>query len=305
MKSLVSSLKKLKKLKSKIRQPKPEPTAEGRVALSNSPKMPFVPKVPQPQQQEPSQQPAHPPVTGLSLETLPVEIQTCIIAETTSLQAVRALVHASARFHQIYTRDRVSILKKSLKQTLDGVFMDAHAAYLSQSQAPSSFYFDDYDGNRLTTSTEHVLEGLSLAEATDMASFHLSVVEPLTERYADWTLAALSSSPAAVPLSKSEKVRIQRAMYRLQILCNLQIRDADRMLRILTSFPPWEVEQILCVHAFAREKYTSVFIASAWDLNQDDNPKYSHIGITEVNESLLLYRVGCELIPLSPRLVCT
>lgn len=114
---------------------------------------------------------------------------------------------------------------------------------------------------------------MSLAEATEIASFHLSVVEPLTDRYTTWALCALSSSPEVVPLSQIEKARIQRAIYRLQTICNMQLRKLVAVLEALSTFSPWEAEEVLCVYEFAKERYSSVFFTTTWDLKQERNPK--------------------------------
>lgn len=53
-------------------------------------------------------------------------------------------------------------------------------------------------------------------------------------------------------------------------------------------FQPWEVEQILCVHEFAKDIYSDAFRRVAWDLNMDKNPKYWHLDITETIEDLML-----------------
>ncbi|KAI3394003.1 hypothetical protein diail_3319 [Diaporthe ilicicola] len=125
-----------------------------------------------------------------------------------------------------------------------------------------------------------------------MAHVHLRVVEPLTGRYCRWALGALSSSPHAAPLTKTEKSRIQRAMYRLQVICNLGISDPQTILQILDSFGPWAAEQIICVHEFAKERFTSAFIECAWELNEEENPRYSHVALLDVKEALLLYQNG-------------
>ncbi|KUI60308.1 hypothetical protein VP1G_07476 [Cytospora mali] len=210
MESLVSSLN---QLMSGEGQPEHEPRADTYV----TPDLGGTSS--QFEQQEQARKPTIPPPP--SLETLPVEIQFAILDEITSLNILRTLVHASPIFYWIYSRSRLPILKKVLKHTLDGISEDAHAAYRSGLAVPFSF-----DGYRsITASIEPAYEGLSPVEVTAMASFHLSIIEPLTERYAHWTLSALSSE--ASPLSKTERGRIQRAMYRLQILCNININETS------------------------------------------------------------------------------
>lgn len=126
--------------------------------------------------------------------------------------------------------------------------------------------------------------GVRLEDYVYIARFHLSIVEPLTERYALWALAALGSSPATHPLSEMEKWRIQRAMYRLETFCNLcserspcQMWRAQDRLRILTTFHAWEIEEMLCLHEFARERVSSVFHQVASELLNVLRPYGRHL----------------------------
>ncbi|KAL2284823.1 hypothetical protein FJTKL_08652 [Diaporthe vaccinii] len=130
------------------------------------------------------------------------------------------------------------------------------------------------------------IDDLSLTVAHKMAYFHLRVVEPLTERYARWALGALSSSPEAAPLTVTEKVRIQRAMYRLQTICNISIRDDQGIFEALDAFGPWQAEEILYVHEFAKERYESVFAECVW---HRDQPKYISMHLWEVEERTIVY----------------
>lgn len=237
------------------------------------------------------------------LESLPVEIQIAIFAES-SLDSLRALINSSPRLYHAYFRYRPSILNKALKLTLGGIFQDAYAACrtdlwfaeVDAATAALRFSFGDYHESLLTDPTGSLADELPLAVAHKMAFFHLNIVEPLTERYARWALGALSSSPEAAPLTGTEKSRIQRAMYRLQTLCNTSLRGPRYILDVLHDFGPWQAEEILCVYEFAKERYTSVFIECAWHLDQERNPKYRHISLPDVNEALLLYSNDCETI---------
>lgn len=242
-----------------------------------------------PQRQQP-QRLADPAIH--SLETLPVEIQCAIMAESASLESLRALVHASPFYYRVYSQNRLSILRAVLGTTLDGIVVDAYATYRSEPEVRHliPFDFDDYIERQLYGACPNpATKDLSLSEVTEMATFHISVVQPLTDLYAHWALGALSSSLEAVPLSRVEVARIQRAIYRLQTICNCRIGSRAALLGLLDAFSPWESEEILCVHAFAEERCTSAFIMAAWDLNQDRNPKYRSISIFDTNEALLLY----------------
>lgn len=241
-----------------------------------------------------------------SLESLPVEIQIAILAES-SLESLRALIKSSPRFYQVYFRNETSILNNSLKRTLGGIFHDAYAASwsdqgsaeLGAAASAMRFSFEDYLESMRTdrTVTGSTADNVPLEAAQKMAHFHLRVVEPLTERYARWALGALSSSPDAAPLTRTEKARIQRGVYRLQIICNMFLRGNRMILGVLDCFGPWQSEEKVCVHAFAMERYSSVFIDCAWQLDQERNPKYRRIPLWNVNERLLLYSYDSESTP--------
>ena len=239
-----------------------------------------------------------------SLERLPVEIQTRILVES-SLDSLRALLRSSPRFYYVYSQNRLPIIRKVLNCALDGIFPDAYAAcmsdrYFAAAAATWGHLRYEYLESPDEVPSALAIGGLSLEITQKMAHFHLRVVEPLTERYCRWALGALSSSLHAAPLTKTEKSRIQRAMYRLQVICNLGISDPQTMLQILDSFGPWAAEQIICVHEFAKERFTSAFIECAWELNEEENPRYSHVALLDVKEALLLYQNECESITRCP-----
>ncbi|KAL2258661.1 hypothetical protein VTK26DRAFT_7950 [Humicola hyalothermophila] len=181
-------------------------------------------------------------------------------------------------------------------------------------------FFNEYERRRSESSSAAVAALLSLEDAVEIAHFHSSVIEPLTQRYAIWALASLSSSPEAQPLSETETRRIQRGLYLLQLFCNAccstgkggsasrgnrpgvvpRIRDNLGRLRVLSLFPAWQVEEMLCVHEFTKDTYGGVFHRVAWDLNEERNPKYSHISTVDAKEDLLLLDDTTEGM-LSPR----
>lgn len=233
-----------------------------------------------------------------SLESLPIEIQIAILAES-SLDSLRALINSSPRFYHVYFRHRLPILNKSLRSSLGGTFQDAYAACWSDlwfggygaEAAIVRFSFEDYHESLLIDPSGSTTDNLSLTIARKMVYFHLRVVEPLTERYARWALGALSSSPEAAPLTGTEKARIQQAMYRLQIICNNSIRDEQMMFQTLDAFGPWQAEQILCVHEFAKERYESVFVECTMD-----RPKYINMHLWEIDDRTLVYNGDRELV---------
>jgi hypothetical protein len=216
-----------------------------------------------------------------SLEELPFEIQRCILSAMPNLLALRNLVHASPKLHRVYLQDRLRILRDCVTRSVGS---DAHAAYLTgtesfrRSEITKPMIWDFLDGYK-ESRTSIVLPPtianavVRLEDYVQLARFHLSVVEPLTERYALWALAALGFSPATHPLSETERRRIHRAMYRLETFGNLcsvrspcQISGALDRVGILSTFDAWEVEEMLCFHEFAKERISSVFHQVALEL---------------------------------------
>lgn len=228
------------------------------------------------------------------LETLPFEIQRLILTCAPTVEALRALVCASPRLHAVYVEDRLAILRGVVERgAFEGFFVDARAAcrsgteefQLGRTQASLWGFVEEYKqwlaggGARL----EMVLE-----ELVRMVRFQRVMVEPLTERYAAWALAALGLSSEEDPLSDTERRRIQRGFYRFQVFCNVcgfrgKGQSAEECiggwesvdcLRVLSLFPAWQIEEILCVHAFVKDVYGGVFDQVAWDLDEERNPRY-------------------------------
>ncbi|KAL1859459.1 hypothetical protein Daus18300_009604 [Diaporthe australafricana] len=244
-----------------------------------------------------------------SLEKLPVEIQRLILSNAPSVQMLSALVHASPQLHGVYAEDRLPILRQVLAQSLEGVFVDAYGAYLSgtdllQGQRAETLpweFIEEHEARCIAPAVP--APQLSLDEIIQMSDFHTSVVEPLTEAYTSWALSSLplpeeKARESHGHLSNTERRRIQRAMYRLQLFCNVcgsagdssweRIEGNVDRLRVLSMFSAWEVEEILSVHEFAKDKYSEVFKKVAWDLNEEKNPKYGNIDMTSINEFMLL-----------------
>lgn len=254
-----------------------------------------------------------------SLDTLPVELQCLIMSKISDLRSLSALVHASPDLHRVYVEHRMSILRDIATQSLKRLEIDALGAYRSgtevfqQTRNISTLWtFVEeqqarYSAGPLPSGSKWIVE-LSLDDIICIVRFHFSVIEPLTELFAHWALAELPSKPEnraackSASLSDTETRRIQRAFYRMQIFCNIcgsrgygrsapgRIDEKLDRVRVLSMFPAWEAEEIFSVHEFAKDKYTSVFPQIAWDLNEERNPKYRHLDMTEVNDSKMLIR---------------
>ncbi|TAQ85352.1 hypothetical protein B7494_g6315 [Chlorociboria aeruginascens] len=234
------------------------------------------------------------------LETLPPELKSQILFSL-SLADLSALVHASPAFHQCYLLNRKALLFGVLRTELGSVLIDAFAAYISEFLELQQLsylrqvteFLTSYEELRSTPSPLDVIqEKVSLKNAIDLVQF-FSITRVLATEFANSALTYLPISTKSEPLSRTERMRILRAFYRLQICCNLfganhrkhwdllnsyetlNISCVDILRLFFCIFEPWEVEEIACVHAFMGKKYEQIFRSIQFDVSRD-NPKFAN-----------------------------
>ena len=235
------------------------------------------------------------------LDSLPPEIRRHILS-TLDVSQLKALVCAAANFHQQYIFDRKYLLCTCFERTLDSVTVDAYAVHLSMAQREDpkqditdflKTYEEDTSRRRLS-----LVDKLTQEEAISMTSFYFRYVEPLAETYTRWMLASLDEARETEDIPHShqqidtptstETMRVTRAIYRFQLLCNLagpcentllSARDHlnDVVETLLDILEPWEVEELFSFYQFAEGVYDKIFKDIGWDLHPD-NPKFNDQG---------------------------
>lgn len=243
-------------------------------------------------------------------DNLPAELRDNILLHIPDLPTLRSLVRASPVMHAQYRSNRDTLLRACLVREMDGCFIDAYACVKSRVREMRPVRTDEkitnflagYRGWLSGPSPPPDLKSLDSGLCRWLAAFHVSVVRPLSRHYAAWALANLArasvshsdgqeaaeaeakAAPDPQPtLSRSEEIRIFRALYRYETFCHLFGRnkgrrhDAFRAEEInemfLCLFDPWEAEAIGCIDLFMRDKYKYIFEEVKWDLS-DENPKY-------------------------------
>lgn len=246
-----------------------------------------------------------------SLENLPSEVRSQILSIMPDLPSLHALVHASPTMHAQYRQSRDSILHACLDRELDGLYVDAQATLMSRASvlgdprtSPMIVSFAESYGRCLSGSVPRSRVGSTEPSAIRwLAAYHRSVARPMLRMYSKWALenheklaasVAGSGSTTRVPkagsehgadLSRSEEIRILRALYRYDTFCHLfgtnkSVRwlslfyDYEVNEMFFCLFEPWEVEAIVCIDAFLWQRYDQIFDEIQDDLD-DDNPKYS------------------------------
>lgn len=100
-------------------------------------------------------------------------------------------------------------------------------------------------------------------ETLGLGSFYFNFVEPLMERYARWALNNLArevgeDAPRQVELTRADEIRLIRAIYRFQLLGQLQSPDSEArsgggawvaMSKFVEVLEPWEFEELLSFYS--------------------------------------------------------
>lgn len=237
------------------------------------------------------------------LENLPAELRSHILLSIPDLPTLRSLVHASPVLHAQYRHERDSILHACLDRELDGFLVDASANLSSRVREIGSprtdekitTFLDTYRGWLSGSGTVPCPEMRTIdpSRIRWMAAYHVSVARPLARMYGQWALANLKSATAQrgpgmtdaplvcsdseFRLSRSEEIRIFRALYRYETYYHLFGRNrgarhgAFRHHEInelfFCLFNPWETEGIGCIELFVRQRYEDIFNAVASDLH--------------------------------------
>ena len=242
------------------------------------------------------------PCSSAPLENLPAEIRRYLLF-TLDYEELKTLINASPIYHQQYLLDRQCLRRSCLERTLGYFSADACAVYESgmddflKARTPKSVahLIDSYEEN-LSLSHYSFLSELTMDEVMSMFSFHVSIVIPLAKSYTTWALNNLAKVTGKDPpqshdelLSRTEEIRLVRALYRLELYCNLfgashnrrhsrhtvweYGDEKDLFERLLHMYEPWEVEEMACAFTFSQQKYDQIFKDIHHDVH-GSNPYY-------------------------------
>ncbi|KXX76542.1 hypothetical protein MMYC01_204890 [Madurella mycetomatis] len=252
------------------------------------------------------------PRSSSSLENLPSELRDQLLLNVPDLPTLRSLIHASPVMHAQYRSNRNRILCACLGRELDGFFVDAYACLMSRARVLGPIRTDEkitvflnaYQGWLSGPSPLADLNSVDPGYVRWLAAYHLSVARPLARLYSTWALtnlmqeisssagqetagAAAAAAAAAgdqdAALSKSEGVRIYRALYRYETYYHLFGRNQAKRQGgfrhheineiFFCLFNPWEAEAVGCIDLFVQQKYENIFDEVKGDLHPT-NPKF-------------------------------
>lgn len=172
------------------------------------------------------------PVSLSRLEKLPAELRKEILSSMPDLVTLRSVVHASPIMYAQYRYDRHKILATCLEREFEGFYVDAYANLKSRVSElgilrnPTDFV-RSYQGWLMATGPYLDAKSLPPSRVRWMVAYHTSIARPLVRRYSSWALANLGkgldpqndtpSDRQDSGLSRSEEIRIFRALYRHEI----------------------------------------------------------------------------------------
>ncbi|KAM5344033.1 hypothetical protein ACJ41O_012570 [Fusarium nematophilum] len=221
-----------------------------------------------------------------ALEHLPPEVRRHLLS-LLDLPRLKALVRASPTFHQQYLFDRKYLLCRSLEETLGSVVIDAYAVHLYKSQSSDKRQFLEQHATRASRRSLTLMGSLTQDEASSMVVFHTNYVTPIMEHFAGWMLDNLAkhtqNDQHETTPSSTETMRLTRAVYRFQLLCQLADPATEPMRfsrgRAIHGFfdilEPWEIEELFAFYQFAQHIYDKVLTEVSWDLHPD-NPQFDN-----------------------------
>ncbi|RYC62360.1 hypothetical protein CHU98_g3835 [Xylaria longipes] len=249
------------------------------------------------------------------LENLPAELRVLILSRAPDLPTLRALVRASPVLHAQYRNNRNCILRACLSREMDGLLNDAYATAMSRAcelgprtDKTITDYLDTYQIWLSSSNAPPDIKSIDPGRIRWMAAFHISVARPLARLYSNWALANLQKAVLAstgqqrkaeaeineaveedaeeeaaaqdehnIKLSRSEEIRVFRAIYRYETYHHLfgqnqgQRQGAFRHHEIhdlfFCLFDPWEAEAVGCIDTFVRLRYEDIFNQVKADLH--------------------------------------
>ncbi|OHF01738.1 hypothetical protein CORC01_02929 [Colletotrichum orchidophilum] len=246
------------------------------------------------------------PKSPSHLENLPAELRFLVLSWMPDLPTLHSLVHASPVLHAQYREHRDTLLLTCLSRELDGYYVDAYATLMSRvavlgrrrtDELCEEFLLKNYDVYLSGSKHTKDLTRPSGGQIRWMAAFHDSVARPIARLYAKWALenlckaaasetSSISSSVSmedAMSLTRSEEIRVYRAIYRFETYCHLFGHNkgtrvygfrGDKICDIFFGmFDPWDVEALASIYSFVKHKYDEIFDEVKEDVS-DTNPRF-------------------------------
>ncbi|KAK7216576.1 hypothetical protein V2G26_004579 [Clonostachys chloroleuca] len=193
----------------------------------------------------------------MAFDTLPIELRRLILAELDSFSSLAAAILTCRALHSAYLLKPSEAITASIlvNQVRYDVLPEVTIAFASSHLPPHSPEASDaFLTTYLVSRTVHPISA-TIGAYSQLEELNWCV-QSLAQRFSDDCLARAETSGdslsnvAAAPTA-SELARIERALYRFEIFCNLYYRKSpsqpvshDSLAAFCLCFAPWENEQL-------------------------------------------------------------
>jgi hypothetical protein len=209
-------------------------------------------------------------------ESLPIELHRVILNLLPDFSSLRSVVIASRSAHAAYALESQSIQCNVLRRLLlespqlssESRWLHA-ASYIRRNTPDWQDSMDDFLAYAAPEVDKQHLPDPPAIITPEELRFHI-VIEDLTGAFLKYAIqpnphAALKLSDDTIsnlPLQYAEGIRIQRALYRFQRICQMYPRNAQPSQRgartrgehplnyFVRSLPSWELEELQCIYRF-------------------------------------------------------
>ncbi|KAI9167824.1 hypothetical protein HJFPF1_03963 [Paramyrothecium foliicola] len=226
------------------------------------------------------------------LENLPAEMRRHILLAL-ELPQLRALVLASPTYHAQYWLEPAMFLCQSLQATLSSVAVDAYAIQLHKSRVYDHTEFMEWYANKTAQQSMSLQGTLDYMDAKAMSEIYFQSAD-IRDLFAQSMLNELDENATrAAPmhiqhkqqeLTRTEQMRLLRAIYRFELLCHLTnsfgqvpTSESSRTKAFLALLEPWEIEELFTFYLYAQDTYDNLLVELRWDLHPN-NPKFNDQG---------------------------
>lgn len=204
------------------------------------------------------------------IKGLPFELICMILWNVSGVHALQAARQSSPVFYRVIPNLNEGIVRRVFFNHVHPSILPEANVALAASRIQNTPRGEDVDLKTfallLAYETQGPIEqilisGWSLRDAIEVGQLHCAV-DIFTRRFITKALHSRSGSyESAAPVTRLERLRIERAFYRFEIYCNMFRpassnyggRDTFRSpekYAYFRHYEPWEVEQIGCIHDF-------------------------------------------------------
>jgi hypothetical protein len=227
------------------------------------------------------------PAPHITLEDLSVELKVNILESISDITSLHALVRASPHFHKVYYHRRKFILWRVLFNQFEHYDPVILSEALAAHQASQITWDDSCQRrndlmeflagykNRLQTSiipTRGNLEADTLAAIARRQLLMNQLASQFARSRLSFDPVTGEKVEAYEPLSHTEAVRIQRALYRYELFSSIfppnpwrdhrflsdPLDAQEKAHHLLSLYQPWEVEEMVCVHDYLMDVYRQI-----------------------------------------------